>query len=94
MNKTDRKRFEAVKEEISSLGYELRFVDYIEDTEHPGICGFANGLTDKKAKVIKVRRSLLGTEMLKVLEHELQHANGKRTGEINDGLRCLTWRVL
>jgi hypothetical protein len=61
-----------------AAGFEVRFVQFVEDASTPGLPGHIVGRTDRAAKVITIsthRRTL--RQIAAALLHECQHAEGK-----------------
>jgi hypothetical protein len=68
------RRIDRASQAIREAGFELRFVDYCEDAETPGILGVYAGATNldlRKVKIATRRRSR--AEIADTLEHELHH---------------------
>lgn len=78
-----RAKFEKEKAELEARirahGFTLRYVDYCEDSDTPGILGHIRGVTDWQRREIKIgtRVELNRTRagMLEVLAHELRHVD-------------------
>jgi hypothetical protein len=68
-------RIRAAEEAIREAGFTLRYVEYCEDAETPGLLGYYRGATNQDLKVVKVSTKVNDTPelMAEVLEHELHH---------------------
>lgn len=71
----ERRRIELAEKRIADGGYELRYVEYCEDAETPGLLGQIAGVTDHARRTVKVaRRPGIDLDRLAdTLEHEACH---------------------
>jgi hypothetical protein len=64
----------AVQHEIEQHGFTVRFVDYCEDAETPGLLGHLAGVTTWDRREVKVATKRRGpAELVETLKHELHH---------------------
>jgi hypothetical protein len=68
-------RVRAAEEAIRAEGFTLRYVEWCEDAQTPGILGYYRGVTDRLRREVKVstRATPTAEERAEVLEHELRH---------------------
>ena len=68
-------QIQKAQERIIAHGYELVFQDYCECAETPGFPGHIRGVTDHKAKRVRISIKANQTPELlaDILEHELRH---------------------
>jgi hypothetical protein len=67
-------RISAAEEAIRELGFELRYVEFCEDAETPGLLGAYGGVTLHEKRKVKVKtHGVSRAELADVLEHELRH---------------------
>jgi hypothetical protein len=67
-------RIAAAEAAIRAAGFELRYVEFCEDAETPGILGVYRGVTHRATRRVKVAtRWRSREEIAEVLEHELRH---------------------
>jgi hypothetical protein len=68
-------RAAAAAAKIVASGYELRMVEFCENSDTPGILGVIAGVTDHDKKLVRIathrRRDAAG--IVDILEHELHH---------------------
>jgi hypothetical protein len=64
-----------LERQIRSHGFAVRYVDWCEDAQTPGLLGQIRGVTDRRGKVVKIGRMANQTqaEMIDILRHELRH---------------------
>lgn len=64
-----------LEDRITAHGYALRYVEYCEDAQTPGLLGQVRGVTDHKRKTIKIGTKANPTPALieDILAHELRH---------------------
>lgn len=59
---------------IRAAGFELRYVEYCEDAETPGLLGMYRGATNQKTKQVKIATHGHSREAIaEALAHELHH---------------------
>lgn len=78
-------------EQARALGYTVRFMDFVESAETPGLLGAIGGLCDRERKEIRVRvKGMSRAQIAAIIEHELEHAGGAEHGTDRPelGLRC------
>ena len=78
-------------ERATKLGYRVDFVPYVECASYPGFLGFLAGLCDRETKTIRVKTTGASkAQLAAVIEHELEHAEGKDEGKNlpEFGLKC------
>lgn len=64
----------ALRNEIEQLGFTVRFVDYCEDAETPGLLGHIAGVTTWDRREVKIATKGRRTaELVETLKHELHH---------------------
>jgi hypothetical protein len=71
----------ALEEAIRAHGFDLRYVEYCEDAQTPGMLGMYRGVTSHERKTVKIAtraRNKQGElpnedDIIDVLEHELNH---------------------
>lgn len=65
--------------DIRNAGFTLRYVDACETDGVAGFIGLGTGVTNWDRREIRIRNMLTGASRVKVLEHELAHAE-ERSG--------------
>lgn len=64
----------AIQQQIEQLGFVVRFVDYCEDSETPGLLGQIAGATSWGRREVKIAtKGRTTAELVKTLKHELRH---------------------
>lgn len=85
-------RIKRAVDRARKLGYTVEFVQFCEDARTPyPILGRLGGVCDRERRAIKVRTFGNSREHIAaILEHELEHAEGKDRGTDYPhlGLRC------
>jgi len=77
--------------EVEANGWTVRFQEYCEDAETPGLLGMYGGVCMHLKKTIKVKlHGMSDEQIIAVLEHEIEHMNGARWGTDHPhlGLKC------
>lgn len=69
------RRIYAAENGIRERGYDLRYVDYCEDAETPGLLGQIRGAVnhDKQEVKVSIKANPSLGEVAAALEHELRH---------------------
>jgi len=69
------RRIVAAEAAIEEAGYSLRYVDYCEDAETPGLLGQIRGAVNHDKREVKIGEKANPTlpELAEALEHELRH---------------------
>jgi hypothetical protein len=72
---TPAERIERTTAKIEANGYTLRYVDYCEDHETPGLLGQIRGAVNHERREVKVGRKAnpTGVALADALDHELRH---------------------
>jgi hypothetical protein len=91
-------RIDELVAEVEANGWTVRFQEYCEDSETPGLLGMYGGVCMHKKKTIKVKlHGMSDEQIIAVLEHEIEHMNGARWGtdrpdlELHCGGRVNGW---
>jgi hypothetical protein len=68
-------RIARTEDKIKANGYALRYVDYCEDADTPGLLGQIRGAVNHDRREVKIGRKANATPELLAgaLEHELRH---------------------
>jgi hypothetical protein len=72
---TDEERIHHAEMRITARGYAIRYVDYGEDAETPGLLGQIRGAVNHDRREVKIARKANPTKafLADALEHELRH---------------------
>lgn len=72
---TDDERIRHAEMRITARGYTIRYVDYGEDSETPGLLGQIRGAVNHDRREVKIARKPNPTKafIADALEHELRH---------------------